>query len=144
MVYFLKATVLVNANLRKDVHMTQLTYIPIILLSVIVNAVAQLFLKQGMIKMGYFEFSFGSILKMIFSSVTNIYIMGGLVCYAISLVLWMMTLSRVDVGFAYPLMSIGFIVTALAGYWFFGESLTFSRILGITLIMLGVYLVSRS
>ena len=55
-----------------------------------------------------------------------------------------MALSRVEVSFAYPILSVGYIVVAIAGYFLLDESLGWSRILGIFVIILGVYLVSRS
>jgi len=124
--------------------MNAFAYIPLILLGVVLNAAAQIFVKKGMIKLGYFDFSLASIGEMLLKASTNFYILGGLVCYGVSLILWMMTLSRVDVSFAYPMLSLGLVLTSLAGYWFLGENLTFSRVLGIGLIMIGVYFVSKS
>jgi multidrug transporter EmrE-like cation transporter len=56
----------------------------------------------------------------------------------------MAVLSRVEVSFAYPFLSIGYVVVAIVGYYFFNESLTLTRILGILIICVGVYLISRS
>ncbi len=124
--------------------MSPTAYIPLILSGVLLNAAGQVFLKKGMIKLGHFDFSAFSIWEMLLRAATNFYVIGGLCCYGISLILWMMTLSRVNLSFAYPMLSLGFVVTAFAGYWFFGETLTLPRILGIALIMMGVYFVSRS
>ena len=52
-------------------------------------------------------------------------------------------LSRVPVSIAYPMLSIGYVVNAVAAYYLFGESLGLSRWLGIGFIIVGVYLVSR-
>lgn len=56
----------------------------------------------------------------------------------------MMVLSRVEVSYAYPLLSVGYIVTALAGYYFFSEALTPVRWLGIVTICIGVWLITRT
>ncbi len=58
----------------------------------------------------------------------------GLFCYAISVVIWILALSRVDVSIAYPMLSIGYIVNALAAWALFGEALTVSRAVGIAVI----------
>ena len=55
----------------------------------------------------------------------------------------MLVLSKVEVSFAYPFLSIGYVVTAFAGYWLLGESLSVMRIVGILVICIGVYLISR-
>ncbi|HKO87365.1 MAG TPA: SMR family transporter, partial [Burkholderiales bacterium] len=72
------------------------------------------------------------------------HILGGLVCYAISVVVWIMALSRVEVSIAYPMLSIGYVVNAVAAYYLFGESVTPMRLLGIGIIIVGVYVVARS
>ena len=67
-----------------------------------------------------------------------------MVCYAASVILWIVVLSKVEVSFAYPLLSIGYVVVALVGWRFFGESLSAIRFVGIVIICIGVYLISKS
>ena len=74
----------------------------------------------------------------------NIFILGGLFLYVVSVVVWLLVLSRVEVSFAYPMLSVGYIVNAVAGYYLFQENLSLTRITGILIIIAGVYLVTRS
>jgi len=53
----------------------------------------------------------------------NPFVMAGILCYVMSVIVWLMVLSRVDVSYAYPLLSAGYIVTAFAGRFFFDEVL---------------------
>jgi uncharacterized membrane protein len=62
----------------------------------------------------------------------------------LSLVLWVMALSRTEVSVMYPMVSIGFALNALLAWWLLGEALSVQRIAGIAVIMLGVWLVARS
>jgi drug/metabolite transporter (DMT)-like permease len=71
-------------------------------------------------------------------------IIAGLACYVVSVVVWILGLSRVDVSIAYPMLSLGYVVNALAAWWLFGEVVTLQRAIGIGVILLGVYLVARS
>lgn len=119
-------------------------YIPLILLGVLLNAAAQIVLKQGMRTIGHFSFSFKNLWPISVKAALNPHIMAGLLCYAVSVVVWLMVLSRVEVSFAYPLLSIGYIVAAFAGWTLFGEAVGPERWLGIIVICLGVYLVTRS
>ena len=119
-------------------------YIPLILGGVLLNACAQLFLKKGMLAIGHFEFSAANVMPVTASVATNAYIIFGLLCYVVSVTVWMLVLSRVDVSFAYPFLSIGYVVTAAIGYAVFHESLTAERLLGIGLICAGVLFVARS
>jgi drug/metabolite transporter (DMT)-like permease len=75
---------------------------------------------------------------------TQLPILGGLGCYVISVVVWILGLSRVDVSVAYPLLSMGYVINAVAAWWLFGEVLSAQRLLGIGVILIGVVLVARS
>jgi multidrug transporter EmrE-like cation transporter len=55
-----------------------------------------------------------------------------------------MALSRVEVSIAYPMLSIGYVVNALAALWLFGEAVSVTRMAGIGIIIVGVYVVARS
>lgn len=115
----------------------------LILSGVLLNAAAQIFLKAGTNTIGVVSFSadgwFGQALRV----GTNPHIIGGMFCYAFSLVIWIMALSRVPVSIAYPMLSIGYVVSAVAAHFLFGETLGAGRWLGIGFIIAGVFLVSR-
>jgi multidrug transporter EmrE-like cation transporter len=119
-------------------------YIPLILLGVLLNAAAQLFLKKGMIGIGHFAFAAENAVRVTLAAASNPFIVAGLGCYVVSVVLWMLALSRVEVSFAYPFLSVGYVITAVVGYLAFHENLSASRILGILLICIGVTLIARS
>jgi len=119
-------------------------YLPLIVLGVTLNAAAQLALKQGMRSIGYFDFAFESLGRILFAALSSPYILAGLACYAVSVVVWLLVLSRVEVSYAYPLLSIGYVFIAFAGWRFFDESLTFTRWAGIVMICLGVSLITRT
>jgi multidrug transporter EmrE-like cation transporter len=121
-----------------------LTSFSLILTGVLLNAAAQLLLKAGVTRVGEFQFSIDNAIPMGFKLLTQLPIIGGLACYGISVVVWIMALSRVPVSVAYPMLSIGYIVNAFAAYWLFGESLNAQKLIGIGVIVVGVYLVARS
>ncbi|OEU61645.1 MAG: 4-amino-4-deoxy-L-arabinose transferase [Desulfobacterales bacterium S5133MH16] len=119
-------------------------YLPLIVLGVMLNAAAQLALKQGMRNIGYFDFRLESCSRVVIAVVASPYILAGLGCYIFSVAVWLLVLSRVEVSFAYPLLSIGYIVTAVAGRLFFNESMDITRWAGIMVICLGVWLITRT
>jgi multidrug transporter EmrE-like cation transporter len=71
-------------------------------------------------------------------------IIAGLACYLVSVGVWIVGLSRVEVSLAYPMLSMGYVVNALAAWWLFGESLGPMRWAGMMLILAGVLVMSRS
>ncbi|MDE2418781.1 MAG: hypothetical protein KGN32_13340 [Burkholderiales bacterium] len=74
---------------------------------------------------------------------TNRFVFAGFALYGIGAVVWLGVLSRWDVSKAYPLVGVGFGLTAVVGA-LMGEQLTPSRVVGIALICAGVLLVGRS
>lgn len=108
------------------------------------NTAAQLMLKAGMTQIGHFDFSAANMLPIGLKVMGNPPIITGLFMYVMSVGVWLLVLSRVQVSFAYPMLSIGYIVNALAANYFFGEPLTSVRMLGIFIIIAGVYLVAQS
>ena len=116
----------------------------LILTGVLLNAAAQLLLKAGTTRVGEFQFSLENVLPIGIKIAGQWPIIAGLACYAISVVVWIMALSRVPVSLAYPMLSIGYIVNAFAAWWLFGESLTAQKLIGIAVIIVGVWLVAKS
>ena len=121
-----------------------LTSFALILTGVLLNAAAQLLLKAGVERVGVIGLGWNSIVSSGLRLALEPYILGGLLCYVVSVVVWILALSRVEVSIAYPMLSIGYVVTALAAWALLGESLSMMRMVGIAVIILGVFLVARS
>ena len=123
--------------------MTPLSF-SLVLAGVLLNAAAQLFLKAGTNRIGEFAFSLENIVPIGGKVAASPFIWGGLACYGVSVVVWILALSRVPVSIAYPMLSIGYIVNAFAAWALFGESLAMQKLVGIGFIVIGVFLVARS
>jgi len=123
--------------------MTALSF-ALVLTGVLLNAAAQLLLKAGTNAVGQFAFSAGNVLPIGWKLATEPHIVGGLTCYVVSVVVWIMALSRTEVSIAYPMLSIGYLVNAVAAWYLFGEAVTPARLLGIGVIIVGVWIVARS
>jgi multidrug transporter EmrE-like cation transporter len=116
----------------------------LLLTGVLLNATAQLLLKAGTNAVGHFEFSMENLVPVGLKLALEPHILGGIFCYVISLVVWVLGLSRVPVSIAYPMLSIGYVLNAVAAWYLFGESLTALRLTGIGFIIVGVFLVTKS
>lgn len=116
----------------------------LILAGVLLNAVAQLLMKAGTQVVGAFAFSAANIVPIGWKLLTQPTILTALGCYGLSVVLWILALSRVPVSIAYPMLSLGYVVNALAAWWWLGEPLNPTKIAGISLILIGVGVVSRA
>lgn len=120
------------------------TIFALVLLGVLLNSGAQIFLKAGMDNIGHFTFTWSNFWPIAWQVAINPWIILGLASYVISVVVWLLVLSRTDVSIAYPMISLGYVVSAFAAYFFLGEHLSLMRITGIFIILLGVFLVARS
>ena len=116
----------------------------LILTGVLLNAVAQLMLKAGANRVGPLDVHVGSIAAAARELAFSAPIIGGLACYVVSVAVWIVALTRVEVSVAYPMLSMGYVVNAIAAWLLFGEQLTPMRVAGITVIIVGVYLLAGS
>ena len=78
------------------------------------------------------------------AALTNWVVLGGFVLYGLSAVLWLFVLARVELSYAYPFVSLGFVLMSVAGAFLLGETLGPLRVAGTALICLGVIAVARS
>jgi multidrug transporter EmrE-like cation transporter len=116
----------------------------LILTGVLLNAAAQLLLKAGTNAIGHFDFQLGNVIPIGIKIAGQPFIIGGMACYAVSVLIWIMALSRVPVSIAYPMLSIGYVVNAFVAYYWFGEPLVLQKMLGIGVIIIGLLLVANS
>ncbi len=116
----------------------------LILFGVLLNAFAQLLLKGGVRQLGHFDFSVANAWPVASTLATNWPIIGGLACYVVSVVVWILALSRVEVSVAYPMLSIGYVVNAGLAWYLFDEAVGPQRLAGIAVIIVGVVIVARS
>jgi multidrug transporter EmrE-like cation transporter len=115
-----------------------------LLTGVVLNAGAQLLLKAGTNTLGVITLTRDNWWDMLWRMGTQGHFVAGVACYMVSLLVWIMGLSRVPVSVAYPMLSLGYVINAVAAHYLFGEAVSLSRGLGIGFIVLGVWLVARS
>lgn len=116
----------------------------LIVTGVLLNAMAQLWLKAGTNALGALTFNRQAVISTVFRVGFEPHIMAGLGCYVLSVAIWIVALSKVPVSVAYPMLSIGYVVNALAAWYLFGEYLSPQKLIGIAVIIVGVYLVAKS
>jgi drug/metabolite transporter (DMT)-like permease len=111
---------------------------------VLLNAAAQLLLKGGTNRLGVITLTADNWTSTLSRMASEGYFIAGITFYAVSVLVWILGLSRVPVSIAYPMLSLGYIVNAIAAHYLFGEAVSAQRWLGIGFIVVGVYLVARS
>lgn len=114
------------------------------LTSVSLNALAQIALRKAMLSTPALPQEMSEYFTFIINFILNPWFVAGMSCYVISIGLWMAVLGKVEVSLAYPLLSIGYIITAVIGYFFLNEDVNMMRLTGLVLICTGIIFISRS
>jgi multidrug transporter EmrE-like cation transporter len=117
--------------------------VSMILVSVCCTSLAQISLKQGM-SADYVQMALTreGAMPIVLAVVTSPMVWLGLALYGFSAVVWLFVLTKLQVSVAYAFVALGFLLTTILGFVFFGEPLTLRKLTGTGLVMLGIWLVT--
>jgi len=115
-----------------------------LLIGVILNAFAQLGLKAATQVTGPLVAQDGDNWNRALVLMTVPQLWFALFAYGLSLLVWLIGLSRVPVSQAYPLLSMGYVLNIGLAWWLLGEVPNVQRVVGTGVIVAGVVLVARS
>lgn len=115
----------------------------LILTSVFLGAIGQVLVKYGAVNL-QLNFTLKYLFPSILSILKNAPVMLGIISYGLSFLLWIKVLSKVELSYAYPMVSIGYILIMFFSYFIFKENISFTRLIGVIFIIIGVIFVSRS
>lgn len=118
-------------------------YLGFILFTVMTNAAAQVMLKQGMMSLGDISFAGTNPVIKILQIVFNPWVFLGLCTFVISMASHLFVLSKVELSFAYPFLSLAYVAVAVFAYFVFREDLNAYRIAGIAAICVGTILIAQ-
>jgi len=112
--------------------------------AVLLNAAAQLGLKAATRASGPIRIEWPSIWHLTSQVFAVRWLWVALACYAMSVIVWLIGVSRVPVSQAYPLLSLGYVINALFAWWLLGETLSAHRLIGVGIVIAGVAVIARS
>lgn len=111
--------------------MTIFQFIQVFLIGA-VNAVAQIILKKADIK----EFSLAVL--------TNKFVWAGALLYVGAFWFWVKIVNELELSIAVPLMTgIMYVLVVFSAWYFFKESITLLKFLGICLIIFGIFFITK-
>lgn len=122
----------------------QVLSLMLILFTVSTNAAAQILLKHGMSAVGPLDFGGGRVISQAFGILFQPWVFLGLCTFVISMTSHLVVLSRVDLSFAYPFLSLAYIMVAAYSFFIFGEDVTGIRLVGYGLICAGTVCIAFS
>ncbi len=115
----------------------------LIIASVLLGAVGQILLKVGTKNLNP-QLTVAGLVRLFLQVFTTPALLLGLTCFGSSFLLWLVVLSREELSYAYPMVSIGYLVVVTASLLLFKENVTLLRFAGLLMICLGVSVVARS
>ncbi len=117
----------------------------LIFIEIIIGIGGQLRLKIVMNRIGRIDtIDLSSILSLIGKAALSPIILFGLGLYVVGFVVWLIVLSRVDLSFAYPMISFNYVLVVFFSWLVLGEHLDLTRLIGVLVICFGVVILSRS
>jgi multidrug transporter EmrE-like cation transporter len=115
------------------------TYV-ILGLAIIFNAMANIFMKIGIVRVDDNSDIFSLTLKSIAQPIVPL----GIIFFILALICYLYVLSKLNLSIAYPIMtSMGFFIVISVSWVFLKESITTIQIVGFVLILTGVWMVAR-
>jgi multidrug transporter EmrE-like cation transporter len=116
--------------------------IVLILCSVTIGVVGQLLLKLTMTKAGPLGLGGSGTSQAAFAIALNPGVWAGLALYGVSMLFWMAGLSQVELGYAYPFLSLSYVLILVGSRAILGETIGWMRLTGVLAICAGVCIVA--
>ncbi len=112
--------------------------------AILFSTTGELFFKMGMNRIGGFEFSGRALGAVLPRVLRNPFIWLGFVGFGLGALFWLAVLSRVPLSIAYPILALSYFVVVIEARLFLRERVTWRRMLGVTIIVIGVVIVGLS
>ena len=116
----------------------------LVIISVSAMTAAQLLLKKGVLVVGQFPQNLGDFLPFLAKAFTNAYVLAAMFFTLATALAWILAVSKAELSHIYPFMALSYVLVALFSLLIFKEDVNALRWVGIVVICVGVFFVSRS
>lgn len=117
----------------------------LLVISVTFNVTANILLKTSVVRSGGVLADSGKLIDSLLKVASNPLTIFGLALYGLSFLIWLRVLTFNDLSRAYPIFAtIVFLFTTVGSIRFLNEEVSLIRIIGITIMLIGIFIVSRS
>jgi drug/metabolite transporter (DMT)-like permease len=113
----------------------------LIILTVIINTTGQFMVKTGVNRVGAVSLTN---IHTILRALSSVLVIGGFIVYFVSALVWISILSKSELSWAFPMLSLSYVLTALLSPVLLNEAFSIQRLFGTLVICLGVFLVYRT
>jgi drug/metabolite transporter (DMT)-like permease len=116
----------------------------LLMIAMCLTVTGELLFKTGMNRHGELNVSLPTLIPTAIKLFTSPFVLGGFVFVFSGALFWLAVLSRWPLSLAYPLLSISYIIGIVASVLRLKEKVSPVQIAGVFVIILGVFLISRS
>jgi multidrug transporter EmrE-like cation transporter len=74
---------------------------------------------------------------------TNPYVLSGVASTFLAGISWMLAMTKFDISYAYPFVSLNYILILIAGFFLFNEPINLTKIAGSGLVIIGIIIISK-
>lgn len=120
--------------------MTPYIFIAITILGTVAG---QLILKYGSFTLGKAPTTLKELIPFLIKALTNGYVLLSLTLAFIAALSWIIAISKVNLSFAYPFAALGLALVVIFSELIFHEHISWQHWLGVIIICLGIFLISR-
>ena len=111
--------------------------------SVLCTVYGQIVVKWQVAKAGALPTTLSERIPFLLKLVLNPWIMSGMVAGFLALLCWLAAMTKFELSYAYPFMSLAFVLVLILSAGLFHEAVTVPKVLGVLLIIAGIVVVSR-
>jgi len=130
--------------IRQEARPHMIFTLLVALFAILLLVGGQTLLKVGLNDIGGVSLFGGDPLGSLLGLFRTPWVILGFVCYGISAILWLDVLSKLDFSMAFPMVSLTYVFSLLIGRFFFHETVGLDRVVGVLLILAGLFFVVRS
>jgi len=109
-----------------------------VILTIIFTVYGQLIIKWQTARAGSFPVTFSEKIQFLLHLVLNPWVISAFAAAFIASLTWIAAMTKLQLSTAYPFMSLSFVLVLVLSGLFFHEAITFYKILGMSLIILGI------
>ncbi len=124
-------------------HLT-LKVLLLIVLNDLIDTVAQVFMKKGLVQTGIDSVNLGNIAEFVAKNASSAYLWLGIFIFALNFFVWIVILYKVPLSIAMPIGSFCYIFIPICAMLFLHERVSLLRWIGIICIIVGIHFVAQS
>lgn len=112
----------------------------LVIVAAATQSIANIMMRYGIDKVGGFNIDISGLLNV----ASNIHFVLGVFLYGAASIIWFRVISIQPLSLAYPLLvSISFIIVTILAIILFQESISLKKFLGISLMLLGIWITAQ-